>query len=243
MPLSPAQWHLLIELLAYFVGGQLYWRLRRRDPIRADRFAQMGILVGLVLGAALGSKLAFWLEHPAFAFAGFPNLAHLLGGKSIVGGLLGGLIGVELSKRWVGVPQSTGDALVWPLAIGISIGRIGCFVSGLSDATYGVPSNLPWAVDFGDGIPRHPTQLYDIVWLLGSAAAIAWLARRQPLLAGDAFKLFLAGYLGWRLLVDALKPIPEVYWPGLSGIQWLCLLGLLYYLPHLLRMRRTWATK
>lgn len=243
MALTGPQWHLVFELLAYFLGGQLYWRLRRHDPVRADQFAQVGILVGLVLGAAIGSKLAYWLEHPGFAFANFPNLAHLVGGKSIVGGLLGGLIGVESAKRLVAVRQSTGDALVWPLAFGMAIGRIGCFVAGLTDATYGLPSTVPWAVDFGDGIPRHPTQLYEIAWLIVSAGLISVAGTRWRMAPGDRFKLFLSGYLLWRLLIDALKPIPEVYWPGLSGIQWLCVLGLLYYLPHLYRMRQTWATK
>jgi hypothetical protein len=41
----------------------------------------------------------------------------------------------------------------------------------------------------------------------------------------------LVGYLGWRLLVDAIKPIPYAYPLGMSGIQWVCLLALLFYLP------------
>ena len=32
--------------------------------------------------------------------------------------------------------------------------------------SYGLPSNVPWALDFGDGIARHPTQLYDIAFVL-----------------------------------------------------------------------------
>lgn len=240
---SPGPWHLVFEVLAYAIGARLYWRARRLEPLQADRFAQVGVLVGLVLGAAIGSKLAYWLEHPQVAFADFPDPVHLLAGKSIVGGLLGGLVGVELAKRWHGVRQSTGDALVWPLAIGIAIGRIGCHLAGLTDATHGNPSTLPWAMDLGDGIPRHPTALYDILWLLASASAIAWAHRRHPFAAGDRFKVFLAGYLAWRLLVDAIKPMPYAWWPGLSGIQWLCLAGLVYYCPHLIRIRRSWATR
>ena len=85
-----------------------------------------------------------------------------MGGKTIVGALIFGLISVELMKRYIGVRQSTGDLYAIPLALGIAIGRIGCFLTGLSDNTYGTPTTLPWAVNFGDGIPRHPTQLYEI---------------------------------------------------------------------------------
>ncbi len=89
-----------------------------------------------------------------------------MGGKTIVGALVFGLIAVELFKRYIGLHQSTGDLYAIPLALGIAIGRIGCFLTGLSDNTFGTPTNLPWAIDFGDGIPRHPTQLYEIAFLL-----------------------------------------------------------------------------
>jgi prolipoprotein diacylglyceryltransferase len=48
-----------------------------------------------------------------------------------------------------------------PLAIGIAVGRLGCFFAGLDDFTYGTPTTLPWGHDFGDGIARHPVQLYE----------------------------------------------------------------------------------
>jgi hypothetical protein len=89
-----------------------------------------------------------------------------MGGKTIVGALIFGLISVELIKRYIGLRQSTGDLYAIPLALGIAIGRIGCFLTGLSDNTYGTPTNLPWAINFGDGIPRHPTQLYEIIFLI-----------------------------------------------------------------------------
>ncbi|MBK8283422.1 MAG: prolipoprotein diacylglyceryl transferase [Ahniella sp.] len=243
MTTLPAFWHLLFEIAAYSIGAQIYWRTRRRDPLQADRFAQIGIVAGLVLGAAAGSKMAYWFEHPQYAFQDFPSLVPLLAGKSIVGGLLGGLIGVEWAKRLQGITQSTGDALIWPLAIGIGIGRIGCFLAGLSDATYGNPTSVPWAINFGDGIPRHPTQLYEIAALLTLAWVVTGPGARLAQIPGDRFKLFLAAYLAWRLVIDTIKPVPYEYWPGLSGIQWLCLAGLLYYSRHLFRMLRPWATR
>jgi prolipoprotein diacylglyceryltransferase len=115
--------------------------------------------------------------------------------------------------------------------LGLMIGRIGCFLAGLADGTYGNPTSLPWGIDFGDGVSRHPTQLYEIAF-----AGVLWvvLARWRTALAdrpGLLFKLMLVAYLLWRLLIDALKPVPFAYPLGLSGIQWVCLLALLCYLP------------
>ena len=55
---------------------------------------------------------------------------------------------------------------------------------------------------------------------------------------------YLAGYLLFRLAIEFIKPAPMQYWPGLSGIQWLCLGGLAYYGRHLPRLGRelAWAT-
>jgi phosphatidylglycerol---prolipoprotein diacylglyceryl transferase len=166
-----------------------------------------------------------------------------MGGKTIVGALVFGLITVELIKRYIGLRQSTGDLYAIPLALGIAIGRIGCFLTGLSDNTYGTPSTLPWAVNFGDGIARHPTQLYEIIFLLTLIPIlykIVILAPSYRFLLGDTFKVFMVAYLAFRLLCDFLKPYPRIFL-GLGGIQWACLLTLLYYSPDIRRWLRSGA--
>jgi hypothetical protein len=37
---------------------------------------------------------------------------------------------------------------------------------GVYEETYGLPSSLPWAMDLGDGIQRHPVALYEIIFLI-----------------------------------------------------------------------------
>lgn len=239
MQFSPVLLHTVFEMMAYAVGFRLFLRERRRldPPGLASADGSVAVGVGAIVGAALGAKLSFWFDDPLAAFANFPDWRHLLEGKSIVGALLGGLIGVEVAKRLSGVRASTGDAFVRPLAVGMMIGRVGCFLAGLPDHTYGNPTSLPWGVDFGDGIPRHPTQLYEIVFL----ALWLWLleARGGALPeSGDRFRLFMVGYLLFRLLVDAIKPVPHAYAFGLCGIQLLCIAGLAYYLPQLPRIGR-----
>ena len=107
------------------------------------------------------SSVAHWAD-PTF----------LLGGKTIVGGLIGGLIAVEWIKRRLGVVVATGDLLVLPLMLGIAIGRIGCFLSGLADRTYGSRHRAcrgAWTSVTAS--LRHPTQLYEIAFLAALARA------------------------------------------------------------------------
>lgn len=227
--------HTAFEWFAIFVGARLYLQSSKTSLRELGATRNYAVILGCILGAAIGNKAVHWIHHVDNWHLLRDSPWLILQGQSIVGGLLGGLIGVEIGKKYAGVTESTGDRFVTPILAGLIIGRIGCFIAGLADDTYGNPTSLPWGVDFGDGIPRHPAQLYDIVFALA-----AWGALRhfRPLLvreAGLQFKLMLAGYLLWRLAIDALKPVPYAYPAGLSGIQFVCLLALVVYLPMTLR--------
>lgn len=218
--------HAVFELLAYTCGFQLYLFLRRRWPrAQVPLEKNLWLIVGCVFGALVGAKLLAWLESPLEYWQNREQLAALLGGKTIVGGLLGGWVGVEIAKQRMGIAHSTGDVYVFPLIAGIAIGRIGCFLTGLPDHTYGVHTSLSWAVDFGDG-PRHPTQLYEIAFLLVLGVAIA-LRMRRPYENGRLFQLFMLGYLGFRFAIEFIKPVYSPYL-GLSMIQLACVAGMVY---------------
>lgn len=240
---NPVAIHTVLEMLAYAVGFRCFlWTRRRLAPSAfSDDDHVVWVGVGAIVGAALGAKLSFWLDDPLHAFADFPNWRHLLEGKSIVGALLGGLLGVELAKKIAGVRNSTGDAFVLPLTVGMCIGRIGCFLAGLGDHTYGNATALPWGVDFGDGISRHPAQLYEILFLLMQYALIHW--RRHAFTRdGDRFRAFMIGYLLFRLLVEFIKPLFYTYLGFVSGLQLLCVAGLFYYHRDIPRIARALFT-
>ncbi len=221
--------HFIFEWSAVFIGALLY---RRQARLNDSTKVSLGVLIGCLVGAGIGNKLLFIIEVPQTVVE--HGWAALAMGQTIVGGLLGGLIGVEIAKKILNIKQSTGDHFVYPLMLAIVIGRIGCFLAGLHDGTYGIATNLPWGVDFGDGIARHPTQLYDQLFIIGLAGVLWHYKPQLSAIAGLQFKLFLTAYLLWRLLVDAIKPIPFDYW-GLSGIQWACIIALLIYLPITIR--------
>ena len=73
--------------------------------------------------------------------------------------------------------------MVFPLLLGMALGRVGCHLAGLTDGTYGTATTLPWALDLGDGVARHPTNLYEIGFLL-LLAGLLWWARAPPAAAG-----------------------------------------------------------
>lgn len=225
--------HLLFEALAYAIAFRLALVNSRKDTITASQ--RSSVIVGGMVGALVGAKLLVLVQHIYLIEQNLKLFILLLiQGKTVVGALLGGLIGVELTKKWIGVKKSTGDVFVYPLAVGTAVGRIGCFLTGLSDRTYGIATSLPWGVDFGDGIYRHPTQIYEILFLLSLMLFLKMRSsyRRQE---GDLFKFYMVGYLGFRFFIDFIKPD---FHPilGASAIQIACFMGLVYYRRSILPM-------
>jgi phosphatidylglycerol:prolipoprotein diacylglycerol transferase len=199
--------------------------------------ARLTIVTAAILGAAAGSRVGAWFEDPAFTVGHWHDWRTFVAGKTVVGALIGGLAAVEVTKRAVGVTRRTGDLFAVPIAVGIAIGRIGCFLTGLDDQTYGVSSSLPWAVDFGDGVRRHPVQLYESAFML----LLAWgldRRERQPHRDGDVFRWLMIGYMGWRLVIDALKPEVRIVL-GLSSLQIMAGATLVYYAYGAIRHRST----
>ena len=229
--------HPIFESIGYFVAWRIALSRFRQSSVKIPQ--QGVIMAGGLIGGIVGAKLLAILQHLDLLWTGEVSwLGLLIGGKTIVGALLGATFGVEVTKKIIGVPTSTGDAFAYPLIIGTAIGRIGCFLTGLSDKTYGIPTSLPWAVDFGDRTPRHPTQLYEVVFLLGLLVFLQYRvtgAKGKNLLLGDSFRFYSIGYLSFRWAIDFIKPD---FHPllGMSAIQIACLLGLVYYRRAISRM-------
>jgi len=215
--------HPMLETLGYAAAFAVYRWLRGRQRDVLDERQRWNILAAAAVGALIGSRLLGILEQLPRLHPWTWRVLLIPGGKTIVGALLGGWLLVEIAKRVVRIRNRTGDLFAIPLCVGIAVGRVGCFVAGIADDTYGKATSLPWAVDFGDGVGRHPTQIYEIVFLAGLAGVLFWMSRR-PHREGSLFRVFLAAYLGFRFCVDFWKPQPVV--GGLNWIQWGCVAGL-----------------
>ena len=176
------------------------------------------------MALGIGAVIGAWL------FGSFNSLRSLVvaPSHSIAGALAGGIVGVELWKWKQGVQQSTGGAFVLPICIGIVIGRFGCLFAGLVDYTYGTKTSLPWAVDLGDGIGRHPVQIYEAASMaLFVAIYLNARGRGREWTTTHAFHAMIIVYAGQRFLWEFLKPYPPVI--GIFNVFHLLMMGLIFY--------------
>jgi len=222
--------HFILETGGIMLALFYYRRLRSSKKDVVSEEYRLMLLIAATFGAFFGSRLLGSLENPADFLAGGGEAGYLyyFRSKTIVGGLLGGLWSVELTKQWLGVRSRTGDVYVFPLLLAMMIGRIGCFLMGVGEPTYGLPTDAWLGLDLGDGIPRHATALYEIVFLGFLWIGLRYLPSLISLRPGRLFMLFLASYLLYRFFIGFLQP--RVLIEGLGAIQWACLLGLVWYL-------------
>ena len=218
--------HLIFETLAFFIAFRYYLWLRKRtkDPINTDN--RLWIILGATIGALVGSRLLGALESPSVLLE--MNWLRIYQSKTIIGGLFGGLLGVELIKKIVKEQQSSGDLFVFPIIIGIAIGRIGCWLTGTLEPTYGSVTSFFMGMDLGDGQLRHPTALYEFFFLLFLFSLLQKLMKRFNFRNGVLFQLFMIGYFSFRFFLEFIKP-NSFFLFGLSSIQWCCILCFIYY--------------
>lgn len=223
--------HLVIEYLAYFIAFRYYIYLRNKFKDKISSSNRLSILLGAIIGAYIGSRLVGFLEYPLLELTA-TQFVDLLHKKTIMGGLLGGLIGVEITKKWIKETQSSGDLFTFPLILGIGIGRIGCFLSGTKEFTYGFETHLYTGMNLGDGINRHPIALYEIGFLFFLFLFLKSIKSYTDNENGLLFKLFMISYFGFRFFIEFIKP--NIYFTfGLSSIQWICILCWIYYIHTL----------
>ncbi len=219
--------HLILEYLAFFLAFKYYLYLRKRKTDSITASNRLSIILGAALGALIGSRVVGLLENPTIKFS-LENFIQILNTKTIMGGLFGGLLGVELAKNIIGEKQSSGDLFVFPIILGIFIGRIGCFLSGVNEFTYGKETTSAFGMDLGDGLMRHPTSLYELMFLIILFFVLKKIQKKVLLKKGDLFKMFMLSYFGFRFFIEFLKP-NVFYVFGLSSIQILCVICWLYY--------------
>jgi len=225
--------HLVLEYLAFFVAFRYYVFLRKRSTDTISSNNRLSIIIGAVFGALFLSRLIAFFENPVLHME--QGWISLFNNKTIMGGLFGGLLGVELVKKIIGEKQSSGDLFTLPIILGIGIGRLGCFLAGVNEFTYGTETSFFLGMDLGDGLYRHPIALYEIVFLLLLFLVVYKLNKRKKSWPnGSFFKLFMVSYFGFRFFIEFIKPNSYLVL-GLSSIQYLCLICLLYYHKFILR--------
>ena len=180
--------HFIMETAGFFFGFRYFLYLRKRQGDTIASMNRTWILVGAIFGALIGSRLIGSLERPYELFRTKNIWLYIYSNKTVLGGFLGGLFGVELIKKILKEKHSSGDLFTYPMILALIIGRIGCFSMGVYEETYGTPTTFFTGMDLGDGFHRHPTNLYEISFLITLWLLIVYVEKRDPLSNGSRFK-------------------------------------------------------
>jgi phosphatidylglycerol:prolipoprotein diacylglycerol transferase len=190
--------------LAIATGLVVSRRTQSRLPLSVGE--RLGIALGAFCGGMIGAKLPFALMDVDGLLRGTVWLEN---GKTLMFGLVGGYLGVEVAKWAMHVTVKTGDSLAVPVAAAVGVGRFACLAAGCCSGT---PTSLPWGCRFrlsGDDLPRHPTQVYEAAFHITMAFVLAAL-RRRGLFPGQLVKLYILTYLGYRFLTEFIRPEPRL---------------------------------
>ncbi|HEX2222942.1 MAG TPA: prolipoprotein diacylglyceryl transferase family protein [Thermoanaerobaculia bacterium] len=243
----PPDWtlslHGLFVLLGTVAAVAVFLAEARRRRVMDDRL--FAVLVGGLLCGAVAARLGVLGRY--LALDPDPSLPGLLlrGGQSVLGGLAGAYAGVLLTKRLVGYRESTDDVFVPGVALGLAVGRVGCFLT----EPPGRPTGLPWGVVAKEpipglpaawvGVPLHPSYAYEIAFHALAFVALLRLRSHPRLRSGDLFKLYLLGYALFRFSVELTRANPVV-WLGLTGSQLFLIPSTLLLAGSLAWRRRSW---
>jgi phosphatidylglycerol---prolipoprotein diacylglyceryl transferase len=215
---------------------------RSRGQLREETLVAV---VGALVGGAIGMRLSGWVRHldPA-ENAGLLD-AWQYGARSVLGGLTGAYVGVLVAKRLIGYRESTGDLFAPAVALGMAVGRLGCFLTEPA----GRPTSLPWGVHApadvpgcagcATGVAMHPSFLYEIAFHLAAFAALLWLKPRIGV-PGELLTLYLAGYATFRFAVEFTRA-NEPVWLDLTRPQWFLVPCLALLAARLVQQRRRGA--
>jgi phosphatidylglycerol---prolipoprotein diacylglyceryl transferase len=198
----------------------------------ARRGHEPGAAYDLILWAYIGGFVGARLFLIVTAWEQFQRdpFGLLLSGSGWVwqGGVMGGTIAVALKARSIGLPLGdVADLSGLCLAIGQTIGRIGCQLAG--DGDYGVPTTLPWGMSYPNGVVPttdvvHPTPIYEgVAYLL--IFALLWSRRTRPHAPGSLFGEYLILTGAVRFAVEFVRRNPAVGL-GLTVAQWVSLVSM-----------------
>ena len=205
-----------------------------------DKNAIYIVLSALIFGF-IGSKILVLIENLDFLIEDFSSIkGFIFNGKSIIGGLLGGYFGVRfIKKRLNNESVRTGNKIAPAIALGMGIGRIGCFLTG---CCYGIKTNLPIGVDFGDGITRIPIQLIEMIFCFGMFIYLLYKQKtKKDLVPGILFKELVLHYFIFRFLIEFIRGTSKNIL-FLSIYQIICLLGIIYMFKKINTEKKLWLS-
>ena len=218
----------------------IVWQIRRGANISYDSLLTVALIA--IPSGIIVSRLLHIIDLWGFYMAN-PGLLLGFGGLTIWGAILGATLGIWIYSRFSDFRFGYFMDLVAPgVLLAQVIGRIGCTVNG---CCYGKATSLPWGVVYTNpdsyapiGIAVHPTQIYEIIFLLIVFGVLFWLRKRfQP--EGSLFLIYLSLYSMWRLGIGFLRDGTDFLF-GLHQAQVVGIVVLLIVVPILV-LRTRWV--
>ena len=209
-------------LLGIIVAALIYfYEAKKANQVNEFSFL---IAVGAFVGSTFGSKLLELLMNIDRLQSKNDLLVFLISGRTIIGGLIGGTLGVWITKSIMRIKAKRGNLFAPAVAMGVAVGRIGCFFNG---CCFGKPTNLPWGVDFGDGLMRHPTMIYESLFMLTMFFVLKLCFNTRTIAPGYLFKILMIAYFSFRFLIEFIR-VERVAFIGLTYFQMISFLVLIY---------------
>ncbi|MCC9604095.1 prolipoprotein diacylglyceryl transferase [Stieleria sp. JC731] len=200
-------------VIATCIAGVIY--RRHRGPSQMNSVQRWGVAIGGLVGATFAAKVPFIIgASPEFGFFG----VWMSDGKTVLWGLAGGYVGVEVAKWSLYVKERTGDRFVIPVAVAIGVGRLGCLCNG---CCYGIPTGGAWGITSrmasSPEVLRHPAPLYESVFHL-AFAAIAFYGQGKRWCRQQWMLIYLISYCVFRFVSEYWRMEPDWIW-GLTFYQ------------------------
>lgn len=227
-----------LGVLAAFVAARVL------PPSEVPREVREGVRVWALVGAVIGAHL-FELPADLLGWAApspeqiaHPGAGTMILGRTVLGGLLGGWIAVEWKKQRMGFAGATGDGFAMPLALGLTMGRMGCVLTGCCRGRV-LDDGSIWAFvpSPDEGPARFPASLIEAYFHALSALVLLVLAKIGAL-RGRHLALYLALYAVVRFALEIERENPPIVGPltyyQLLAVALLGLAGGTF-------ARRTWA--
>ncbi len=192
--------------LGFLTSLYLLRKEMRRVGLEEDQAPNL--IIAAMLGGIVGAKIYFLIQHWQDVVADPIGMIFTGNGLVWYGGLIVGSLAVIWTMKRNRLPLLTMTDLIAPiLTLGYVFGRMGCQLAG--DGDYGVPSNLPWAMSYPNGlVPTlervHPAPIYEMLAFL-IIFWILWRQRKRQQPPGFIFSLYLVLAGVERLLVEFIR--------------------------------------
>jgi len=199
-----------LHALAFVLGLWVALRLGAADGLDRAHLFNFGIgtLLGGVMGARVLMLITEWPLHED-AWRLLFSLDILRSGGVYLGGFLGGVgTALWLARRYQLPWWRTADAFAPSVALGLGIGRLGCFSAG---CCWGKPTSAWWGVTFPEaahrfvgtptGVRVHPTQLYEAAAAFALCVLLLWMRKRRAF-AGQLILAYMFLYGAVRFVIE-----------------------------------------